>query len=116
MTGQGSSNSQSGTRRERITVRVLFFGAAREIAGRDEISLDLIAPATAATAFDEILSHYPDLRRFGRSLLFALNQEYAERDATVRAGDELALFPPVSGGAEEGDAAKEKNGEQESEQ
>jgi molybdopterin synthase catalytic subunit len=40
------------------------------------------------------------LRRFGRSLLFAVNQEYARDDREVRSGDELAIFPPVSGGAE----------------
>ena len=83
-----------------IQVRVLFFGAAREIAGRDEADLNLSAPATSATALEEILSRYPDLRRFGRSLLFAINQEYAREEREVSAGDELAIFPPVSGGAE----------------
>ena len=85
---------------ERIQVRVLFFGAAREIAGRDGVSLTLSAPASAQSAFEEILSSYPELRRFGRSLLFAVNQEYARGDREVRSGDELAIFPPVSGGAE----------------
>lgn len=82
-----------------ISVRVLFFGAAREIVGRAEVELSLRAPATAASAFEEITTRYPDLRRFGRSLLFAVNQEYALDDREVRAGDELAVFPPVSGGA-----------------
>jgi molybdopterin converting factor subunit 1 len=85
---------------ERIEVRVLFFGAAREIVGRDEMALRLNAPASAQSAFEEILSSYPELRkRFGRSLLFAVNQEYARGESVVRAGDELAVFPPVSGGA-----------------
>jgi len=84
----------------RIRVRVLFFGAARESAGDAEVDLELHAPATAATAFEEIMASYPSLRRFGRSLLFAVNQEYArDSDREVRDGDELALFPPVSGGA-----------------
>ncbi|MDQ3818714.1 MAG: molybdenum cofactor biosynthesis protein MoaE [Acidobacteriota bacterium] len=86
---------------KRIPVRVLFFGAAREIAGSGEVELTLRAPATAASAFEEILSRYPELRRFGRSLLFAVNQEYAREDRGVSAGDELAVFPPVSGGAGE---------------
>jgi molybdopterin converting factor subunit 1 len=88
-----------------LYVRVLFFGAARETVGRDEVDLSLRAPATAASAFEEILSSYPELqRRFGRSLLFAVNQEYARGEAQVSAGDELAIFPPVSGGAGERDA------------
>ncbi len=87
---------------EGIHVRVLFFGAARDIAGRDEVSLTLTQPASATSAFEEILANYPELRRrFGRSLLFAINQEYARGEREVRAGDELAIFPPVSGGAED---------------
>ena len=96
-----SRDAQSETESdERIRVRVLFFGAAREVVGRDQIELSLRTNANAASAFEEILSSYPELqRRFGRSLLFAINQEYARGEREVRAGDELAVFPPVSGGA-----------------
>ncbi len=83
-----------------ISVRVLFFGAARDAAGHSEIDITLNAPIKAANAFEAVLSAYPELRRFGRSLLFAVNQEYAPSDREVRDGDELALFPPVSGGSE----------------
>ncbi|MGB7924758.1 MAG: molybdenum cofactor biosynthesis protein MoaE [Pyrinomonadaceae bacterium] len=87
---------------ETIRVRVLFFGAAREIAGETEVELRVRAPATSASAFEEIMTNYPELRRYGRSLLFAINQEYArETGREVREGDELAVFPPVSGGAED---------------
>ena len=91
-----------------IRVRVLFFGAARDVVGSAEVELSLRAPATAASAFAEILSLYPELAtRFGRSLLFAINQEYARGERQVRAGDELAIFPPVSGGAEDEKATEE---------
>ncbi len=93
-----------------LRLRVLFFGAAREMAGSDEVSLIANAPATVASVFEEVLSKYPELRRFGRSLLIAVNQEYArEKDLEVRDGDEIALFPPVSGGA--GDVASQGRGE-----
>ena len=85
---------------QQISVRVLFFGAARDAAGHSEIDIILNAPISAADAFEKVLSAYPELRRFGRSLLFAVNQEYAPSDREVRDGDELALFPPVSGGSE----------------
>jgi molybdopterin converting factor subunit 1 len=82
-----------------IAVKVLFFGAARDAVGHGEVDFVLKGASTAATAFEEVLDRYPDLRRFGRSLLFAVNQEYAGEDREVHDGDELAVFPPVSGGA-----------------
>jgi molybdopterin synthase catalytic subunit/molybdopterin converting factor small subunit len=81
-----------------VRVRALFFGAAREAAA-DEVELSFAPGATAGTAFRRLLETYPDLRRFGTSLLVAVNQEYArDLDAELKDGDELALFPPVSGG------------------
>ncbi len=80
-------------------MKVLFFGAARDAVGHGEVDFVLKDASTAATAFQEVLDRYPDLRRFGRSLLFAVNQEYAEADREVHDGDELAVFPPVSGGS-----------------
>ena len=82
-----------------IAVKVLFFGAARDAAGQSEVDLNLQGNSTAANAFEQVLEKFPDLRRFGRSLLFAVNQEYATADREVHDGDELAVFPPVSGGS-----------------
>ena len=84
-----------------IAVTVLFFGAARDAVGQGEINFVLKGRQTAATALAELLEEFPDLKRFGRSLLFAVNQEYATTDREVRDGDELAIFPPVSGGSDE---------------
>ncbi|MBD0371742.1 MAG: molybdenum cofactor biosynthesis protein MoaE [Pyrinomonadaceae bacterium] len=98
MTNKGHARIEG----EEIRVRVLFFGAARDAAGCDEAPLRLRASSRAADAFEEILKAYPELRRFGRSLLFAVNQEYArDPEREIHEGDELAVFPPVSGGAEE---------------
>lgn len=82
-----------------IAVRVLFFGAARDAVGQGEVDLVLHGTPTAANAFASVLQEFPDLARFGRSLLFAVNQEYAQPDREVHDGDELAVFPPVSGGS-----------------
>ena len=84
-----------------ISVHVLFFGAARDATGTDEVDLKLNPPHDSASAFEQLLTAYPRLRRFGNSLLFAVNQEYARPDKEIVDGDELALFPPVSGGADE---------------
>ncbi len=87
-----------------ITVRILFFGGARDAVGAEEISFDLPELSNTTTAREAILARHPALARFGKSLLFAVNQEYAEPDRQIYNGDELAIFPPVSGGADAGSA------------
>jgi molybdopterin synthase catalytic subunit len=82
-----------------IRVQVLFFGAARDAVGAEDARVEIPAPATAASARSHILAAYPELQRFGKSLLFAVNQTYAEPDREIHQDDELALFPPVSGGS-----------------
>ena len=84
-----------------VPVRILFFGAARDATSHDELEFQVPAPATTASLFEELLEAFPPLRRFGSSLLVAVNQEYARGDRELREGDEVAIFPPVSGGATE---------------
>lgn len=81
-----------------VSIRVLFFGAARDAVDATQLELSLAAPATVASAFAKLVESFPGLERFGRSLLFAVNQEYATRDTLLTENDELAVFPPVSGG------------------
>ena len=78
---------------------MLFFGAARDAVGQAEVDFVLHGTQTAESAFAQVINQFPDLARFGRSLLFAVNQEYARADREVHDGDELAVFPPVSGGS-----------------
>lgn len=88
----------SESQRKQITVQVLFFGAARDEVGSTPVALQVDSPATVETAFAALTRKFSGLERFGRSLLFAINQEYATRDMPLAENDELAIFPPVSGG------------------
>ena len=82
-----------------MKIRVLFFGAARDVVDQNPVSLTLEERATISQCFQKLVESYPDLERFGRSLLFAVNQEYATLDTDLKENDELAIFPPVSGGS-----------------
>jgi MoaE-MoaD fusion protein len=81
-----------------LTVRL--FAMLRERAGSDSIEVELLPGATVADAFDQ-LALSPELGQLlGRlPVRMAVNREYA--DAATRLGpeDELALIPPISGGA-----------------
>lgn len=81
-----------------ITIRVLFFGAARDVVDQNPLSLSLDGAPTVSQVFQQLVEKYRGLERFGRSLLFAVNQEYATQDRVLQDNDELAIFPPVSGG------------------
>jgi MoaE-MoaD fusion protein len=93
-----SATPEESSSATQIRVRVLFFGAARDAAGTGEAEVFLGDASTASKSLEQILETYPELRRFGRSLLLAVNQEYARDDRVLKDGDELAIFPPVSGG------------------
>src|SRR5690348_13828089 len=83
-----------------VNIRVLFFGAARDAVEANQLELAVEAPATVQSAFQSLKARFGDLERFGRSLLFAVNQEYATPDTQLKENDELAVFPPVSGGSD----------------
>jgi len=82
-----------------VNIRVLFFGAARDAVEANELELAVEEPATVSSAFQSLKTRFSTLERFGRSLLSAVNQEYATQDTQLKENDELAVFPPVSGGS-----------------
>ena len=83
-----------------MRVQVLFFGATAETIGKRKIEFRFDAEnVNAEKACAEILKSFPSLEKnFGKSLLFAVNQEYATGDERIKDGDELAIFTAVSGG------------------
>ncbi len=83
----------------RITIKLLLFGQAREMVGQSTLDLELEAPATVESAFSSLKLRDARLAKMERSLLFAVNEEYADRGRVLADGDRLAVLPPVSGGA-----------------
>jgi len=77
-----------------VEVTVRLFAMLRERAGANEVRLDLPSDARVRDALRE-LGGLAD----GLPLVMAVNREYAGEDEPLSAGDELALIPPVSGGA-----------------
>ncbi len=83
---------------ESVRVSVLFFGILREATGAEKISLTNIEPATVESVKREVFALYPSLASYAKSIFAAVNFEYASDAAQITSGDEIAFFPPVSGG------------------
>jgi molybdopterin synthase catalytic subunit len=85
-----------------MTVTVRLFAILRERAGRDSVEIELPEEATVADAFER-LAAVPDLGELVARLpvRMAVNREYVGEAARISPGDELALIPPISGGAED---------------
>lgn len=83
---------------ERIEIRVLYFAAARELAGAREETMTIDAPATVGTVLDAVVRAHPALDAHRARLRIAVNEAFAEASDAVSNGDEVALIPPVAGG------------------
>jgi molybdopterin synthase catalytic subunit len=83
-----------------MRVRVRLFAIQRELAGTREVVLELADGATVAAAWDALVARHPVLAPGRDSVRFARNGAYAEPATALGDGDELAVIPPVSGGAE----------------
>lgn len=80
------------------SIKILAFAGARDVLGAAELNLALKAPQTVAEVMDRLCQLYPPLVAYRGSLRIAVNEHYAKDDDAVRAGDEVALIPPVAGG------------------
>jgi molybdopterin synthase catalytic subunit len=85
-----------------MQVRIRLFAMLRERAGTSELELEL---PDGARVRDALAAPPVAALAEGLSLVLAVNREYADGDVQLAPGDELALVPPVSGGAQDADGA-----------
>jgi molybdopterin converting factor subunit 1 len=85
-----------------LRVRVRLFAMQRELARARAIELDLAAGATIEDAWAALVERVPELAPGRSSVRFAHNGGYAPADTPLADGDEVAMIPPVSGGASAG--------------
>jgi molybdopterin converting factor subunit 1 len=84
-----------------MRIHVLFFGMLKEWAGKASDSIELPEGASARDVLIHFEARIPRLRDSLSSLALAVNQQYAAPETLLKADDEVALLPPVSGGAGE---------------
>lgn len=81
-----------------MKVRVKLFAVAKELAGCDELSVELPDGATIRDLRAAIVIVAPTLAGIVPHALWAVAAEYANDDTTLTEESEVALIPPVSGG------------------
>lgn len=82
-----------------MSVKVLYFAGLKEALGVAGESVELPAGvATVGALRDWLVAHGREKLASAKNLRCAVNQDMAGLDAPVREGDEIAFFPPVTGG------------------
>ena len=81
-------------------INIVFFARLREQLKTDQLQLDITTPCTVADVQQALLEKNPQWSDFlsNRTLMCAVNQDMVQNDAQVFDGNEVAFFPPVTGG------------------
>ncbi len=81
-----------------MKVRVQFFSHLKDAAGAAEMECELSEGATVAQLLETLYARSPKLRAWDSSILVGAGVEFVERDHLLKAGEEIAIMPPVQGG------------------
>lgn len=81
----------------KVTVR--FFATYRDVAGKPRIEMEIDNGASLGDLLELLYDAYPKLKKWSESIVCSVNRKYADDDKVLEPDDEIALLPPVSGGA-----------------
>ena len=81
-----------------MIVKLLLFAAAKEIAGADQIEIELVEDCTVEHLKIALATRHPELAELTKRSAFAVEQTFANDKTKIKADFEVAMIPPVSGG------------------
>ncbi|MEW4489144.1 molybdopterin converting factor subunit 1 [Thalassoglobus sp. JC818] len=81
-----------------MTVSVLLFARASELAGTSSTDLEFDENPTVAQFKVALTQRFPELELLSKQLLVAVNNNYVQDGDIIPDNAEVACFPPVSGG------------------
>lgn len=85
-----------------MRITALFFASLRDIIGEKRLTIEIsAASSTVARLRQELINRYPAASDHLKIALAAVNEEFAFDQDVIHEGDEIAFFPPVSGGGEQ---------------
>jgi molybdopterin synthase catalytic subunit/molybdopterin converting factor small subunit len=83
-----------------LRIRVVFFASLRERVGSRALEVELADPATIGDLRAELVRRHPGLGGLMGTAIFSRNREFAFAGDNLHEGDEVGVFPPVSGGSQ----------------
>ena len=81
-----------------MRVKIFFFATLRDYVGAKTVELELPAETTVSVLKDLLVKRYPKMASAKKSMMAAVNREYAADEQIIPREAEIAFFPPVSGG------------------
>lgn len=81
-----------------MQVTVLLFATLKDLAGTNKLTLTVSDTATVDDVRTALVEKYPEVKDNLKIALASINREFAFPPDVVNDGDEVAFFPPVSGG------------------
>ena len=83
-----------------MQINVKLFATLRQRAGWSKQQVELPDDATLSTLMTRLSEENPTLDLYNRIVYAAVNEEYGQPDQALVDGDDVAFFPPVSGGTQ----------------
>lgn len=81
-----------------MQIQVRLFAVARDAAGCESLTVEVLPQATVADVRAALLRQLPSLAPLGTLLMFAVDERYASDTTAVTEASDVACIPPVSGG------------------
>jgi len=85
-----------------MQVHVRLFASLRESVGQDHVVIEIPEGITVQELVQHVVEQFPALRGAASAIYAAVNNRYVSPTTVLQAGDEVSLFPPVSGGFDGG--------------
>ena len=83
-----------------MEIEVRLYATLRDKAGQSRITVKLKDGATVKDLFDAMVAQFPQMETVIDVAVVSVNRIFAESQTPISAGDEIAMFPPVSGGSD----------------
>ena len=81
-----------------MKINLKLFSVYRDIVGSKEMTMDVVPGTTLVDLLESLLNRYPRLKPLAKSVVLAVNRDFADSKTRLREGDEVALMPPIGGG------------------